>query len=656
MNQFRKNLPDHLRFLMWVYVSLLAMFTVFRAITLLVNRPEYFGSVERSISIREAFLIGFRFDILVASYALFLPYLVLTAAFLFDWTQPRWFKFTRIYCTVIILVCLIISAADVPYFNFFNSRLTTIAVNWKNLGQVIHYIVREIKYYPFIIIGLFGIWGIGKWVRYIWKSTSTDLSFTNSRKISSTAGATVLMLIGLFGGATPSRPTMERAVFSNDGFINQLTLNPVQTWFDSYFDFNIYIFPLEDAKLRVRRIFNTSKNNCSSPVKKDRKFKEKGRPMNVVLVLMESMSAGRMGIFGNPKNLTPGLDSLCRNSIFFENCYSNGIHTNAGLYSTLFGMPVMLLQHPMNNGVSEFTTFSGLPSTLKSKGYETIFFCTHPKSFDNLDTFMTKNGFDQISDQADYPDSLLANSWGVADETLFDYAHQRLNKMAAESENPFFATLLTITAHPPYTFPGFSKFKPRCDDQVEQCYEYADWAVKNFMDDVSQEPWYKNTIFVFVGDHGTNIPGPYDVPLSYNHVPLIIHAPSIFPKAKTMSGLANQTDIFPTVMGLLQTNYTQNTMGFDLFREKRPFAVFSQDSKLGVIDEKYLYVARKSGRATLYEHKTNFGKDILKKNQARADSMKSFACAQLQVALWMVRNKLTPVKNACDSVKIEPLR
>jgi phosphoglycerol transferase MdoB-like AlkP superfamily enzyme len=368
--------------------------------------------------------------------------------------------------------------------------------------------------------------------------------------------------------------------------------------------------------------------------------------MNVVLVLIESMSANRMGIYGNERNLTPNLDSLCRNSVFFDQCYSNGIHTNAGIYSSIYGMPIMMMQHPMLNGHSETAQFTGLPVTLKDLGYETIFFCTHPKTFDNLDIFLNRNGFDMISDQFDYPDTAIANSWGVGDETLLEHAHDRLNKIAQDSvDQPFFATILTITTHPPFTLPGFTKFKPTRTDPVEITYEYTDWAIKCFMDSVAQEPWYKNTVFVFVGDHGVNIPGPYEVPLSYNHVPLIIHAPALFPKPMLRHDLANQTDIFPTIMGLLRQDYVQNTLGYDLFREKRPFAIFSQDLKMGVIDDQHLYIARKSGKETLFDYEKAFGEDILAKNKVLTDSMRNYYCSQLLVAEYMILgNKTGPQK------------
>ncbi|MCA0236473.1 MAG: LTA synthase family protein [Bacteroidetes bacterium] len=637
---YRRWVPSHLRFLLVVHLILLVMYSLFRYVTLIYNRPSYFFQMDRTLTVRQAFKIGLWFDITVASYALLLPYLLLTIAYIWPREHRRLFAFTRFYCGAIILVSLIICAADVPYFNFFNSRLTTAAVHWKNNVQVAKYILSEVKYYPFILICAFCIWGIGRLIRKIWHGSWKHATPATHNRLVPTAIASVLMLGGLWGGATPKTPDLKRATFSNDGFINQLTLNPVHTWFDSYFAFDIHLTGIEKAFSEVQEGLGITKViEDRSPIAREHDFQQPARRMNVVLVLMESMSADRMGIFGNPKNLTPNLDSLARKSIFFDNCFSNGIHTNAGLYSSIYGMPIIMMQHPMNNGRSEYLDFTGLPMTLKEKGYSTEFFCTHPKTFDNLDVFLQKNGYDRISDLADYPTDKIANSWGVGDETLFEHALETMDSLATvPNGKPFFSTLLTITTHPPFILPAFTKFKPRSTDPIEITYEYTDWAIRNFMDACAQKSWYDNTIFVFVGDHGVNIPGPYDVPLSYNHVPLIIHAPSLFSKPEIRHQLANQTDIFPTVMGLIGEDYVQNTLGFDLFRERRPFAFFSQDHKMGVLNERFLYVARKSGKETLIDYRGGSLEDISHLYPALVDSMRHFGCANLQVSQWMIEN------------------
>ncbi|HND89372.1 MAG TPA: LTA synthase family protein, partial [Saprospiraceae bacterium] len=529
-----------------------------------------------------------------------------------------------------------------PYFNFFNSRLTVAAVNLKNTGQVLKYIFSEIKYYPFILICAGCIWGTSKLMRFIWRTSWRAADHNLKGKLMATFLTSPLLLGGLWGGATPKRPDMKPATFSNDGFINQLTLNPVHTWFDSCFAFDIHIFKQMDAVTLVQRGLGIKKPLAQSPVARDHQYAAPARNMNVVLVLVESLSADRMGLYGNPKNLTPGLDALARESVWFDNFYSNGIHTNAGLYSTLYGMPIMMMQHPMNNGMSEYVNFTGLPVTLRDAGYQTRFYCTHPKTFDNLDVFLAKNGFDHISDLSEYPKEMIANSWGVGDESLLDHALADMDSLASDPQGkPFFSTLLTITTHPPFTLPAFTTFRPRSTDPIEITYEYMDWSLTRFMEACKQRDWYDNTVFVILGDHGVNLPYPYDVPLSYNHVPLIIHAPALYKQPLLRHEMANQTDVFPTVMGLLQKDYVQNTLGIDLMQEKRPFAFFSQDHKLGVINDRFLYVARKSGRETLFDYRIGTGEDVSAQYPALTDSMRNYACAQLLVAQHMIREKKT---------------
>ncbi len=623
------------------------MFSLFRYIMLVYNRPAYFFDMERSMTLRQAFKIGFAFDITVATYIMLLPYLALTVAYFMKASHLRLDKYVRVFCGIAIVICLVICAADMPYFRYFNSRLNVSTIHLKNLGQVAEFLFHEVAYYPVIALFAVGLWAIGKFTMRLWNQAYKYDNVNSLRqKFTATAITALLMSFGLWGGGLPKKLDMKSATFSNDGFINLLTLNPVHTWFDSYFAFNINVISTKDARKKVQDALGVTTASASdtltSPILRNHKFSDPARKMNVVVILMESMSADRMGTFGNTDNLTPGLDRWAQNSVFFDRCYSAGIHTNCGIYSTLYGMPSLMMHHPMLNGVSENTPFAGLPTTLKQKGYRTRFFCSHPKTFDNLDIFLERNGFDQIIDQNDYKPEEVANAWGVGDETQMARTLTDIDSMAhSDQQNPFFATVLTITTHPPYTLPAHTAFKPKQTDPIKITYEYADWAISAFMDSCATKDWYQNTVFVLLGDHGVNLSSYVnDVPLSYNHIPLIVHAPGIFKKPEVRHSLASQTDVFPTVMGLLQQDYLQNTMGYDLFREKRPMVFFSQDFRMCALDDQYLYIARKSGKESLYEYNQTPHIDLLDKYPWTADSMRNFACSHFLTAQWMIGKDL----------------
>ena len=116
----------------------------------------------------------------------------------------------------------------------------------------------------------------------------------------------------------------------------------------------------------------------------------------------------------------------------------------------------------------------------------------------------------------------------IQDDFLYEYAIPVLTERSA-SVQPFFATLLSISNHPPYIIPPY--FKPHSKETEEQIVEYADWSLRKFMDEASRQPWYENTIFVFLADHGKLVGSPKsDMPLTYHHIPLIIYEPGQSPR------------------------------------------------------------------------------------------------------------------------------
>ena len=180
------------------------------------------------------------------------------------------------------------------------------------------------------------------------------------------------------------------------------------------------------------------------------------RKPNVVVILMESMSASLMREFGQQLPLTPTLDSLYQHSLAFTNFYSAGIHTNHGMTATLYSFPAVMFRNLMKGTVTPHR--QGLPTVLKGLGYDNMFFMSHEAQYDNMKAFFTTNGYDEIFSQESYPKDSVVNSFGVSDHFEFDFALQQINKKA-KSRRPFMATILTISNHPPYVVPDW--FKPR---------------------------------------------------------------------------------------------------------------------------------------------------------------------------------------------------
>lgn len=290
----------------------------------------------------------------------------------------------------------------------------------------------------------------------------------------------------------------------------------------------------------------------------------------------------------------------------------------------------------------------GLPVFLKEKGYDLSFFISHDKSYNNMDMFLLKNGYDlnQIYSDEDYPKSKIVSSWGVSDDFLFEYATDILSN---KKEQPFFGTILTISNHPEYYVPKEFMHISKIDS--ERAVYFADHSIKQFLENAAKEDWFNNTVFLFVGDHGRLEGGQqYEIPLSLNHVPMLIYSPLFEDKAQTMSELGTQADIFPTIMGLLNIEYENNTLGIDLFKEKRPYAVFSTDDKLGCINEEYLYCYNTISRLEyLYDYKKSDSKNIASEKVLAFDSIRNYASATVKVTNYLLNNDLTRRKDQTDN-------
>jgi phosphoglycerol transferase MdoB-like AlkP superfamily enzyme len=72
---------------------------------------------------------------------------------------------------------------------------------------------------------------------------------------------------------------------------------------------------------------------------------------------------------------------------------------------------------------------------------------------------------------------------------------------------PFFSTVLTLSNHEPFEIPVEAKF-PGNDiiNKFRSTAYYTDQSLKEFFIAASKEEWYKNTLFVFVADHGHRLP------------------------------------------------------------------------------------------------------------------------------------------------------
>lgn len=656
LKKYFSKLYPVILYILKIHLLAILIFSIIRAI-LLISNLQNVENVETEYIVN-AFTLGLFVDNIVVSFTSVLPIIFSGVICIFANTFKKIFQYGyNAYFIILYTLFFGLAIADIPYFNYFFKHIDNTILDWMQFdGEGYSMILSESSYYKyyalfFIIILVFSFFVIlfsKAWRKY-------ELDEIKNYKAEIFKYIIVFLALATFcfwgvrrkfGMMRPITPWTTH--LSPSSFANALTTNTVYNYILSfiavdYKDKEIDFAPSIEKSIELLKqdFKNKDFSNTVSPISRIIKTEGEEVKANIVIVLMESMSSYYLT---QTPHLTPFLNELKEKSYYFENFYSVATHTNQGIFSTLYGFPSffdrVIMDDRVASGYNKSPLCEGLPVLLKEKGYTHSFFVSHDKSYNNMDMFLYKNGYglDQIHSAENYPKSKILTGWGVCDDYLFEYATNIFNK---QSKELFFGTIMTISNHPDYYVP--QEFMHISKNKIERAVYFADHSIMQFMENAKKEDWYKNTIFLFVGDHGS-LEGSllYEMPLTLNHVPMMIFSPLFEDKAQTFSSMGTQADIFPTIMGLLNIEYENNSMGIDLLKEKRPYAVFSNDDKLGCIDQQYLYCYNTISRQEyLYDYKKQDSKNIAQEKPLAFDSIRNYAAATVRLSNYLLDNNMS---------------
>ena len=622
-----------------------------RIVLLITNLPQI-QSVESKFSwIFSALLRGVWFDNVIACYIAAFPFIILSALGLFNYLNKVILNIFNGFYIIAYTIVFGVGIADTPYFNYFFKHLNASIFNWaEEKGTAVNMILQEKSYYIYFLFFILSVILFAFLITRLSKKLLDKEQQNISGKAYFTYLPLCLLLIAscIFGirgrfGYNPIKSS--QAYFCDNSFLNELGVNPLYYFIrdvietsESHYSVDKIISDKQAIPFARKEYGLNDSTYEGSPIAREVVAQGKTKKMNVVVILMESMSANLLDVRENGKEITPYLHQLINKSYYFNNFYSAGNHTNHGILAALYGLPALFDRNIMKN--VDIPRCQGMPNTLQSQGYRTMFFMSHESQYDNMNAFLRENGVKDIYAQENYPASKRANSFGVPDDYLFEYAFNTINEKAKDKK-PFQSTILTISNHPPYIVPD--KFKSVSSDPQFQIVAYADDAIRQFMGKAEKQDWFNNTIFILLGDHGKLVgSNSYEMPLSYNHIPLIIYSKAFADAPRRFEQLGGQVDVFPTVMGLLNRSYQNNTFGVDLFRTNRTYMFFSSDSGLGCIDKDYYYAYNfKTNMDGLHKYKNSDPANYTSQYKAKADSMRMASASMLQTASYMIKHHLT---------------
>ncbi|MBT0653276.1 LTA synthase family protein [Geomobilimonas luticola] len=529
--------------------------------------------------------VGFFFDCVTYSYFA-IPF-ALVAVLLPDKVfNGRWFRpVVWVVGFVLTYLMLFNTVAEYTFFDEFGTRYNFIAIDYLIYTTEVIRNIRESYPVNGILAALF-LLNIGVF---------TLVKKRLNRSFASTSTLGKRLRAGLLFAILPVMSylcvDLSLTNISPNNYADELAgngiYNLVAAFRNNELDYNRFYVSRDDKLIlaRLRGLLTEKNNHLASSDTRDitRIIQHPGqeRHLNIIVIVEESLSAEYLGAFGNTKGLTPNLDKLADESLFFTHLYATGTRTVRGLEAITLSIPPLpgtsIVKRPGNEN------FFSWGSVMKAKGYDNKFIYAGHGYFDNMNYFFANNGFSTIDRLNFAKDEVtFSNAWGVCDEDLFGKVISEADKSHKE-RRPFFSMVMTTSNHRPFTYPD-GKIDIPSKTGRDGGVKYADYAIGRLLTEARKHPWFNDTVFVIVADHCAGSARKIALPVKNYEIPLFIYAPGRI-KPQKIDRMLSQIDIAPTVLGLLNFSYTTRFAGKNIMNmadgEERAF--ISTYQKLGFI-------------------------------------------------------------------------
>jgi phosphoglycerol transferase MdoB-like AlkP superfamily enzyme len=591
--------------------------------------------------------IGLFYDFVAVSYYVipFVIYLILVPNKIFN---AKWHRYLTIVIFFGFVYAVVFNGFSEWFFwEEFGKRFNFIAVDY--LVYTTEVINNILESYPVpLLLAVVLLLTGALFAFYIKKTHAMHTTFKDEKGFPSRLkeGGILLILPLLFFNLLDQQNLTS---MSNNKFNAELSKNGLYSLFSAFrnntLDYNDFYRTNENEEvlstlrnLQSRQDARFINNNLEDIT---RQYSAQGeeKHYNVMLIMIESMSASYMGTYGNTKDLTPAMDSYIKKSLFFDNFYATGTRTVRGMEAVTLSIPPTpgrsIVKRPDNHDLSS------VGFVFKEKGYDNKFIYGGHGYFDNMNEFFSHNGFN-IVDRNNFAQEEIkfANVWGVCDEDLFDKALKEAD-ISFEQNKPFFSFVMTTSNHRPYTFPKENNMPQPQLTGRDSGINYTDYAIKRFLEDAAKKPWFDNTLFIFVADHNGGSSGEVDVPLYRYLIPAFVYAPKIL-EPKVVSKLASQIDLMPTVMALMNWNYQGKFYGNNILADDFKEQVFVGNyQKLGFYRDNRLTVLSPDESVKSLEVEALKLKSVTYKEIENNEDDINDAITYYQSASYLYKNDLT---------------
>ncbi len=528
---------------------------------------------------------GFRLDISTACYITLISLMLWIGNALFS--HRVWSKTYKIWIRFALSVYLLISTSDAIVYSHWFTKLNPTALSFTSHP---HEVFASISKEDHLLVMLFVLlflfvsfhWVHTKWDDFFKKQTHLLYWKTRVRDLAVSFATGLLLIIGIRGGWQLEPINQSSAYFSNTILYNHIAINATWNLLNKVVTGNnksnqYKIGSNEEVENAIENFYQKKTPELSLC---------KVRNPNLLFIVLEGFTADVIPAFGGESGLTPTIDSLIPQSIYWTNFYGNGDRTYKGLPAILNGEP----SQPIGSIIQDNDKTSHLPAiskAIKNRGYRSSFYYGGESEFANIKSYLINTGYDKIVDINDFPTSFQGKKWGVPDH----YVLEKLSKDLNQFPPPFFSIVLTLSTHEPYDIPVPPKIKTDSPaDKFRSTVMYTDESLGHFISGIQKQAWYDSSLVVITADHGNPLPKDYTTNYEPGRfkIPLLIFGPALQDSLKgmKMEQVHSQNDLSYSILHALGIEF-ENRFAQELFsKDNDSKAFYTFDNGFGMVTNK----------------------------------------------------------------------
>ncbi len=531
-----------------------------------------------------SFIYSLRLDLATAALLSLLP---LIFVFLHYIHPRKWVKWT--FYSILILefvVAAMIHAGEINAYPEWNHKLNSrVFTHLMNPDEV----VRTADYGMTIWFFVYGILEVA----FAYKLMRWFFPFDKFRPVQKWYISLPLGIVGFAmfslgfiiigrGGTQQIPINIDSAYYSKNYASNDLSVNSFYFFTKSFILYNKSeigaMFPYieeEVAKKNLSDFYHYPETHANYIFKQDRP--------NLVIILLESWTANAISSISGIEGATPNFDQMSKDGLLFTRLYATGGTSEIGNSSIFSGYPA-LPEISISMQPDKHRKLPSLNQDLKKWGYTSSYIFSGDLKYGNIGGYFMDHGFDLVEDENDFPKNLERGKLNYYDEDLYKILLNKINK----TKGPFLHCAFTGSTHSPYDYPkrGNGKWKGE-EKEFMNSMLYADKCLKDFLDKCKKQTWYKNTIFIFIADHGHASPTVQNPNLgAYFHIPMLIYGEPLKKefRGKTVDKLGSQADVVRTLLYQMKGDYSKYIWSKDLLNPAAPeFALHTINRGFGWI-------------------------------------------------------------------------